>query len=203
MHTSSFNHAKDLSQRYLSPLKERSLAIFDIGSYDVNGSYKQLFEHENWSYTGIDMREGPNVDKVMRNPYRLPIKTHEADIIVSGQAFEHIEYFWISWLDMVRATKPGGMIFLIAPSRGPEHRYPVDCWRFYPDGYRALAKFGNLELLEVSTDWEPSEYEDSAAWGDTVGVFKKPQHRGFVQKFRDIFAYRLVMLVSGWLERKH
>lgn len=31
-----------------------------------------------------------------------------------------------------------------------------------------------LEAIEVSTDWEPHPSEDSAPWGDTVGVFKKP-----------------------------
>ena len=74
------------------------------------------------------------------------------DVIISGQAFEHIEFFLLTWLGMVRVLKPRGLVFLIAPSRGPEHRFAVDCWRFYPDGYRALAKYGGLELVEVSTD---------------------------------------------------
>lgn len=50
---------------------------------------------------------------------------------------------------------------------------PTDCWRFYPDGFRALAKYSASELLEVSTDWLPSEDTDSSQWGDTVGVFRK------------------------------
>lgn len=50
---------------------------------------------------------------------------------------------------------------------------PTDCWRFYPDGFRALAKYSESELLEVSTDWLPSEDTDSSQWGDTVGVFRK------------------------------
>jgi SAM-dependent methyltransferase len=202
VHISSYTHAKDLVQRYLTPMQTQSLHIFDIGSYDVNGSYKDLFLNEHWNYTGIDMRAGPNVDKVMTNPYKLPISTHQADVLVSGQAFEHIEYFWLSWLDMVRATKPGGYIFLIAPSRGPEHRFPVDCWRFYPDAYRALARLGNMQLQEVTTDWEPSEHTDSAAWGDTVGVFKKSADTGIIYKIRDYCAHRIMLLISQWITRK-
>jgi hypothetical protein len=95
---------------------------------------------------------------------------------------------------MVRVLKPNGQIFLIAPSRGYEHRYPVDCWRFYPDSYRALAKYGCLDLFEVHTDWKPHAAEDSAQWGDTVGVFRKPA-LGFcetvVQKCRHA--------ISAWL----
>src|SRR5262249_22005563 len=102
----------------------------------------------------------------------LPLASQSVDVVISGQALEHIEYFWITFLDMVRVLKRGGKMFLIAPSRGPEHRYPVDCWRFYPDGFRALARFGRVNLIEVSTDWEPDAAEGSAAWGDTVGGFK-------------------------------
>jgi SAM-dependent methyltransferase len=151
----------------------RGLAIADLGSCDVNGSYRHLFSRPGWRYTGIDLAPGNNVDLVLDSPYRLPLATASLDVFISGQAFEHVEFFWLTWLEMARVVKPGGLIFLIAPSRGPEHRYPVDCWRFYPDGYAALAKYAAMDLLEVSTDWQPDAAPDSAAWGDTVGVFRK------------------------------
>lgn len=152
--------------------RERALRAIDIGSYDVNGSYRTLFDAPRWRYTGVDLEQGPGVDVVLSSPYRFPFASRSVDVIVSGQAFEHIEYFWATWLEMMRVLKPGGLVFLIAPSRGPEHRYPQDCWRFYPDGYRALAKFGRCELVEVHTDWEPHADPGSAPWGDTVGVFR-------------------------------
>lgn len=159
-----------LVEAYLDPTA--TIAAVDIGSYDVNGSYRELFGPPNWRYTGVDLTAGPGVDVVLKSPYKLPFASGSVDVVLSGQAFEHIEFFWLTWLEMIRVLKPGGLIFLIAPSRGPEHRYPQDCWRFYPDGYRALAKFGACELLEVSTDWEPHPDPGSMAWGDTVGVFR-------------------------------
>lgn len=170
MHLSSYEHMRDLVSRYLDPVAQ--LDAIDIGSYDVNGSYRTLFDAPGWKYCGIDLQCGPGVDVVLESPYRLPLRSASKDLVISGQAFEHVEYFWLTWLEMLRVLKPGGLIFLIAPSRGPEHRYPQDCWRFYPDGYRALAKFGQCELLEVSTDWEPHPDPGSCDWGDTVGVFK-------------------------------
>ncbi len=170
MHVSSYQHMQRLVETKLD--RTRPLHAVDIGSFDVNGSYRTLFDNPGWRYTGIDLEAGPGVDVVLSSPYVFPLPTASADIVLSGQAFEHIEFFWLTWLEMLRVLKPGGMIFLIAPSRGPEHRYPQDCWRFYPDGYRALAKFGDCELLEVSTDWEPHADEWSAPWGDTVGVFQ-------------------------------
>ena len=172
MHLSSLEHVKRLVAHYL--VGKPALNIVDIGSYDVNGSYKQFFSQPGWRYTGVDLSAGPNVDVVLTSPYRLPLPSHSVDVIVSGQAFEHVEFFWLTWLEIARVLKPGGMIFLLAPSRGPEHRYPQDCWRFYPDAYRALANYVSMELLEVSTDWQPHVDPDSAPWGDTVGVFRQP-----------------------------
>ena len=170
MHVSSYEHMQRLVSKYLD--RDRAIQAIDIGSYDVNGSYRTLFDSPNWRYTGVDLEKGPGVDVVLTSPYRFPFASRSVDVIVSGQAFEHVEYFWMTWLEMIRVLKPGGLIFLIAPSRGPEHRYPQDCWRFYPDGYRALAKFGRCELVEVTTDWEPHPDPGSGPWGDTVGVFR-------------------------------
>lgn len=179
MHLSSYQHMARLVEHYLST--DHSLRVLDIGSYDVNGSYRPLFEAPHWEYVGMDLTPGPNVDLILASPYRWPLPSHSADVIVSGQAFEHIEFFWLTWLEVVRVLKPGGLVFLIAPSRGPEHRYPIDCWRFYPDGFRALANYGALQLLEVNTDWQPHNDPDSAPWGDTVGVFRKPALRFFTR----------------------
>ena len=194
MHLSSYEHMRDLVARYLDA--EKPLRVVDIGSYDVNGSYRTLFGNPAWRYEGVDLEAGPGVDVVLKSPYRLPFASRSVDLVVSGQAFEHVEYFWMSWMEMLRILKPGGMIFLIAPSRGPEHRYPQDCWRFYPDGYRALAKFGNCELVEVGTDWQPHPDPGSSDWGDTVGVFRA-RSTSFRQKFSHALAVAAMRLQAG------
>ena len=192
MHESSFAHMRRLILRLD---RNASLRILDIGSYDVNGSYRTLLDAPNWTYTGVDLEAGPGVDVVLKSPYHLPFASGSIDLVVSGQAFEHVEFFWMTWLEMMRVLKPGGMVFLIAPSRGPEHRYPQDCWRFYPDGFRALAKFGNCELIEVSTDWEPHPDPGSAEWGDTVGVFLT-RHVSIRQRFASFLIYLAMRIKS-------
>ncbi len=177
--------------------RDGKLSIYDLGSYDVNGSYRPLFKSPNWQYTGIDLVPGPNVDVVLNSPYKINLPSSSADVIVSGQAFEHIEFFWLTWLEMVRVLKPQGLIFLLAPSRGPEHRYPVDCWRFYPDSYRALARYADLELVDVHTDWaDDQEDPESAVWGDTVGVFKKTPTPLYVKIKQRIIHKMLTFLLS-------
>lgn len=176
MHKSSFDKMLAFREKYLKGKENDPLLVLDLGSLDVNGSYKGYFDSFSWKYQGIDTTPGKNVDIVLRDPYNWrEIKSNSADVLISGQAFEHIEFFWITMLEIARVLKPGGLCCIIAPSAGIEHRYPVDCWRFYPDGFTALARFARLEVLEVFTQWEddPRYADDGNTWHDTLLVCKK------------------------------
>jgi SAM-dependent methyltransferase len=166
----------DFVQKYLHSRRQEPLVILDLGSQDFNGSYRPLFDHSPWRYVGVDMTAGQNVDVVLRDPYRWrEIKAGSADVIISGQTFEHTEYFWLSMREIARALKVGGLFCLIAPSAGDEHRYPVDCWRVYPDGLRAAARYAELETIEAWTQWEDLQRYDSESnkWHDSVLVARK------------------------------
>jgi len=199
MHDSSYNHMKDLAGRYLDP--GRSMQILDVGSLDVNGSYRPIFEKSQWKYRGLDLSPGNNVDIVLTSPYKFPVKSGSIDLVISGQSFEHIEFFWLTWLEMVRVLKPEGMIFLIAPSTGSQHRYPVDCWRFYPDGFRALAKLGGVETLEVTTDWKLHPDPEDRQWGDTVGVFRKPRRSATAVLMRQA-EHMILHRLASWIVQR-
>lgn len=184
MHESSYDKMAEFRGRYLDSKRETPLLILDIGSMDVNGSYRPLFDVSEWRYRGADMAPGKNVDIVLNNPYQWrEIPSASIDVLISGQAFEHIEYFWFTILEIERILKPGGLCCLIAPSGGYEHKYPVDCWRFYSDGFAALAKFGRLSVLEVTTQWEEREKyvnDDSNKWKDTMLVARKEIPNRFI-----------------------
>ena len=181
VHSSSYKKMQVFCQRYLEDRKKDGLCIYDLGSQDVNGSYRPLFSEPSWHYIGIDMATGKNVDVVLDTPYVWrEIDSGSADVVISGQAFEHIQYFWITMLEVVRVLKPGGICCILAPSSGPEHRYPLDCWRFYPDGMSSLAHFAQMEVLEVSTQWEDKGYSDGSDWWhDSMLICRKPDIGGW------------------------
>lgn len=165
MHTSSLNRMKWFVDNYLvnqiQQADEQRLYILDVGSCNVNGSYKVFFPPNKFIYTGLDMAEGQNVDIVPNNPYVWDkVKSNFYDVVISGQAFEHIEFFWITILEMVRVLKPGGLLCLIAPRGFGRHRYPVDCYRFDVDGMIAIARWANLHILHASTDASPEGTQD-------------------------------------------
>jgi len=199
LHKSSIQQMARLVENHLP---EGGGKVLDVGSLGVNGIYRALFDSlDTWQYSGLDVEAGPNVDIVAHNPYDWDIEPGTFDLIISGQAFEHIEFFWITFIEMARVLKPGGHVFLIAPSRGGQHRYPVDCWRYYPDGYAALAKWGGMELIDVNNPWEPDPEIDSKTfydWGDTVGVFRKID--GAIDPKIEAFKAGLQSYLSGALE---
>jgi SAM-dependent methyltransferase len=178
VHLSSMNNMKRCIEKYESLIfadaQGRRPSVVDIGSMDVNGTYRELFDPLNWSYVGIDMAPGKGVDLVIRDPYKFPLSDGSVDCVISGQMLEHNEFFWLTFAEKLRILRPTGLVFMIAPSIGPIHRFPVDCYRFYPDSYVALAKYTNSVLVDCWLD-------ATSEWGDLVGVFSKTYRHGLAQ----------------------
>lgn len=166
MHQSSLDKMTRFRDSYLAGRGD--LTIYDIGSQDVNGCYRPIFAEPSRHYVGIDMTAGENVDMVLRNPFKWDeIASSSVYVVISGQAIEHIEFIWMTMLEVERVLKSDCLCCIIAPAGGFEHRYPVDCWRFYPDGFRALARFARLQPVETFTQWESQDYADgSDIWQD-------------------------------------
>ena len=155
MHLSSSMRLRWFIVNYLHPTlinATHKMRVLDVGSGDINGSYKCMFDPNFFEYTGLDIEEGPNVDIVVK-PYDWhTIETDSYDVVISGQAFEHSEFFWVTMSEMTRVLKKNGLLCVIVPNACPEHRYPVDCYRFYTDGMVALARYNCLSILHAHTN---------------------------------------------------
>src|SRR5688572_2438786 len=156
-------------ERYFarSPLANADeVTVLDLGGADVNGNYREVFSEPRFKYVVADISDDASVDLHLTDPHRVPLPDASVDVVISGQMLEHCEFFWLVFAEMVRLLKPSGFLFLIAPSAGPVHRYPVDCYRFHPDAYAALAKHAGCVLVEVWRD-------ERGPWHDLVGVFRR------------------------------
>lgn len=141
------------------------LRVLDVASADHNGSTRTAFESIGAHYTGADLECGANVDVVMPSPARLPFDDGSFDVVCSLQTFEQAPEFWRLFQDMVRVCRTGGVLIVIAPSAGAEHRYPVDCYRFLPDSFAALAPRTGTVLVDTWRD-------ERGPFHDLVGVFR-------------------------------
>ena len=153
--------------------KNTKLKILDVGSLDKTGNYNYstIFDEDNWSYIGCDIENGNNVDIIIDDIYNWSkIEDDSYDVIISGQFFEHIKFFWFTLGQIKRVLKPGGYVCIIAPSDGPTHGGDLpDCYRFYEDSARAMAKYINFDVIHASTN----NSDEAKPWYDTCLVAYK------------------------------
>lgn len=174
MHPTALNWGERFFSTYAHP---EARVVLDVGSQDVNGSLKSVCP-PSLEYTGVDFVAGKGVDVVLEDPYKLPFADEHADLVVCNSVFEHSEMFWLLFVEILRVLKPAGVFYLCVPANGLFHRYPVDCWRFYPDSGRALVAWARRcgfdpQLLEAFTGDQGGGGGEEGTWNDCVAVFLK------------------------------
>ncbi|CAN5373028.1 hypothetical protein BH11PSE11_BH11PSE11_31950 [soil metagenome] len=178
MHTTAMSHGRLFFQTYATKIP--GAIVVDIGAQNVNGSLREVCP-PNCKYVGVDFITGKGIDVVLQDPYKLPFEDASIDIVVSSSCFEHSEMFWVLFLEILRVLKPGGLCYLNVPSNGEFHRFPVDCWRFYPDSGNALVTWAKRNgyptvLLESFTGHQATSGEPSLQqWNDYIAVFLKDE----------------------------
>ena len=172
MHATAMEHGKLFFDSYLN--EKTGLKIVDIGAQDVNGSLRSVAPKNN-EYIGVDFCEGNGVDIVLDDPYTLPFESETIDVVVSSSCYEHSEFFWLSFNEALRVLKPSGLLYVNVPSDGPFHRYPVDCYRFYPDSGVALQNWGRRSGYECTMLESFIGAKLQGLWHDFVAVWLKDE----------------------------
>lgn len=131
MHKESYEQIKKFANNVA-----KDALVIDIGSYNVNGCYRDLFSTQ--TYVGLDQVKGPNVDIVLESPFNFPLFDNSVDVVISGNTLEHVTMPWKLVLEMDRVLKHGGLMALTVPWGHAYHKYPIDCWRFSPDALSIL-----------------------------------------------------------------
>ena len=169
MHDTALFYGKKFFETYAI----KGSKILDVGSKDENGSLRKYTEGKH-EYIGIDMISGNNVDIVQKNPYVLPFEDDTFDIVTSSSVFEHSQMFWVLSNEIFRILKKDGLFYMNAPSNGPYHTYPVDCYRFYPDAGNGIMEWGSLNGFKDLTILESfigDKKNDN--WNDFICIFLK------------------------------
>jgi SAM-dependent methyltransferase len=89
--------------------------VLEIGSYDVNGSIRPYFSGSH--YVGVDLSEGPGVDLVCGGD-EVGHRDDSYDLTVSCECFEHNPRWRETFLNMLRMTRPGGIVMFTCATRG-------------------------------------------------------------------------------------
>lgn len=182
MHPTAMQNCRDFFQCYAPHIErgDEPVKVIEIGSQDVNGSLRSVCP-EGFAYTGVDFVEGRGVDVVLQDPYALPFADASADIVLASSVFEHSEMFWLLFLEVMRIIKPAGLFYLNVPSNGDFHRWPVDCWRFYPDSGNALVTWARRNGMRPALIESYTSLQHDDQWNDFVAVFLKDEQ--FIGRF--------------------
>jgi SAM-dependent methyltransferase len=168
MHKSSFDIVKNFACDYVN-LDD---VVVEVGSCDVNGNYKELFI--NSKYIGMDIVDGPNVDIVVHDPHNWSeLLTSSIDVVICASVIEHVKFPWIIFKEIQRILKPNGCFCIVAPAVWEEHKYPIDCYRFYPDGMKALCEQAYL-AVDVCDVTDAYDDEMLIGWKDCYCIGINP-----------------------------
>lgn len=169
MHDTAYDHGRLFFDLYAA---DAIRTVVELGSQDVNGT---LRDHcpAGTLYIGLDVMPAKGVDVVVDPAAPLPFQTGSIDAVVTSSAFEHDTCFWETFLELIRILRPGGLLYVNAPSNGAFHRYPLDCWRFYPDAGAALVRWAGRQGMSVELVESFIGRPRAERWADFVAVFRK------------------------------
>lgn len=112
-HPEQRNYCLSVKQKFPNYFSKKK--VLDVGSLDINGCNKPLFE--SCEYLGIDIGVGPNVDLVCKG-HELDYADEYFDTIVSTECFEHDMHFTETLKNIVRMLKPEGLFFFTCGGDG-------------------------------------------------------------------------------------
>jgi SAM-dependent methyltransferase len=116
--------------------------IYEFGSLQVPGQegfadLRPLFpQHEYW---GVDMREGPGVDKIL-DLHDIKLPSESVGAVLCFDTLEHVEYPHRALAEIHRILKPDGIAVISSVMDFPIHDFPYDYWRFTPEAFKSILK---------------------------------------------------------------
>ncbi len=144
-----------LFRKYALPYFLPNLKVLEIGPAGFPSAYQKIVGDDSITWHTIDFSDTTFIENAVdqltyriSSAYDFPVEENKYDIILSGQVIEHVQHIWHWVKELKRVTKVGGRIVTINPVSWPYHEAPLDCWRIFPEGIKAIAEINELKVKE-------------------------------------------------------
>ena len=144
----------------------RDRLVLDVGGGP--GYFADAFTAAGARYVGLDVdhaellaRRGAMPLSVVGDARRLPIATGSVDLAFSSNVLEHVPDPWLMAGELVRVTRPGGLVYLsFTPWLSPWGGHETSPWH-YLGGERARRRYARRHGREPKNRWGETLYGHS------------------------------------------
>lgn len=144
-----------LFQKYAKQYFRPGMRILEIGPDGFPSTYQKMVGDSSILWHTLDLRNDPSLTYHALSEYEFPVESASYDVVLSGQVIEHVRQIWVWIRELARVCRSGGLVVTIDPVSWPYHEAPIDCWRIFPEGMKALYEHASLQV-EFS-HWESLE----------------------------------------------
>jgi len=126
-----------LIEKYAKPYFKKGVKVLEIGPDQIPSTIQNMIG-ETLTWHTLNIFNDERLTYPSSPEYEFPIKDDEYDIVISANVIEHVRMIW-KWVpELARVIKKGGQVITVNPVSWGYHEDPVDCWRIYPEGMKAL-----------------------------------------------------------------
>jgi SAM-dependent methyltransferase len=136
-----------LFEKYAKRYFHGGMRVLEIGPDKFPSTYRSLVEIESITWDYLDLEDHAGLTHLAINEYRFPMQDASYDLVLSGQVIEHVRKVWVWMQELSRVCKQNGLVVTVNPVSWPYHEAPVDCWRIFPDGMKALYETASLQVM--------------------------------------------------------
>lgn len=136
-------------EKHAKHLFKSGMRVLEVGPGHPS-EYKLIVGDDSVKWEGVDLFASEHLTYLAESEYVFPIESDTFDIVFSAQVIEHVRKIWVWMKELSRVCKRGGRVITINPVSWPYHEAPIDCWRMFPEGMKALYEDAGL-TMELST----------------------------------------------------
>ena len=171
-------------------------SVLEVGSRARSGVVHKSMMPDGWSYVGLDVLAGENVN-VVGDAHQLSklFPTQRFDAVVAFSVLEHLLMPWKFAIELNKVLNIGAVGFFTTHQSWPLHDAPWDFWRFSDQAWSAL--FNSLTGFEIIRVFmsEPGVVV-ARRWHPVVHFQEQPIYLSSVVMFRKISETQLTWPVE-------